>query len=109
MFHLFFLFFFCTIYVFHQGGERAASVAVSACLALLVRLEREGSTYVSVATTCVHNDTADVVSTGGRGDGGGGGILPEVKLYYLANACLYGSSVLAEKGSDKNFDWLLIR
>lgn len=86
-------------------------MAVSACLASLVRLEREGSTYVSGATSCLHNDTSDGVGIGRRGGsgGGGGGITPEVKLYYLANACLYGSSALSEKGSDENFDWLLSR
>lgn len=86
-------------------------MAVSACLALLVRLEREGSTYVSGANSGLHNDTLGGVGMGrrGGGGGGGGGIAPEVKLYYLANACLYGSSALSERGSDNNFDWLLNR
>ncbi|CAM9763642.1 unnamed protein product [Hapterophycus canaliculatus] len=77
-----------------QGGERAASTAVSACLSFLVRLEREKSAYVC-----------------GGGDGGGGNrsVSPEVKLYHLANACLYGASVLSGLGADENFDRLLTR
>ncbi|CAB1100251.1 unnamed protein product [Ectocarpus sp. CCAP 1310/34] len=79
-----------------QGGGKAASMAVSACLSLLVELEREESTYV----------------WGGGGGGGGGGTgcnPPEVKLYHLANACLYGASVLSGLGAVQNFDWLFSR
>ncbi|CAM9551716.1 unnamed protein product [Ectocarpus sp. 12 AP-2014] len=75
-----------------QGGEKAASTAVSACLSLLVQLEREKSAYV----------------WGGSG-GGTGCVSPEVKLYHLANACLYGASVLSGLGAVQNFDWLFSR
>ncbi|CAN0525396.1 unnamed protein product, partial [Ectocarpus sp. 12 AP-2014] len=76
-----------------QGGEKAASTAVSACLSLLVQLEREESAYV----------------WGGGGGGGTGCVSPEVKLYHLANACLYGASVLSGLGAVQNFDWLFSR
>ncbi|CAM9864397.1 unnamed protein product [Scytosiphon promiscuus] len=75
-----------------QGGEKAASTAVSACLSYLVRLEREGSAYVC-----------------GVDGGGGRHVSPEVKLYHLANACLYGASVLSAPGADEDFDWLCTR
>ncbi|CAN0223408.1 unnamed protein product [Ectocarpus sp. 12 AP-2014] len=77
-----------------QGGEKAASTAVSACLSLLVQLEREESAYVW---------------GGGGGGGGTGCVSPEVKLYHLANACLYGASVLSGLGAVRNFDWLFSR
>lgn len=69
---------------------------MSACLSLLVQLEREESAYVW---------------GGGGGDGGGGTgcVSPEVKLYHLANACLYGASVLSGLGAVQNFDWLFSR
>ncbi|CAM9227647.1 unnamed protein product, partial [Ectocarpus sp. 13 AM-2016] len=73
-----------------QGGEKAASTAVSASLSLLVQLEREESAYV-------------------WGDGGTGCVSPEVKLYHLANACLYGASVLSGLGAVQDFDWLFSR
>lgn len=78
-----------------KGGEKAASTAVSACLSQLVRLEREKSAYVLVG--------------GGGGCGENRSVSPEVKLYHLANACLYGASVLSELGADQNFEWLLSR
>lgn len=34
---------------------------------------------------------------------------PEVKLYHLANACLYGAAVLSDETTGKHFDWLLSR
>ncbi|CBN79269.1 Protein of unknown function [Ectocarpus siliculosus] len=76
-----------------QGGEKAASTAVSACLSLLVQLEREESAYV----------------WSGGGGGGTGCVSPEVKLYHLANACLYGASVLSGLGVVQHFDWLFSR
>ncbi|CAN0134606.1 unnamed protein product [Ectocarpus sp. 4 AP-2014] len=79
-----------------QGGEKAASTAVSACLSLLVQLEREESAYVRG-------------DGGGDGGGGTGCVSPEVKLYHLANACLYGASVLSGLGAVQNFDWLFSR
>ncbi|CAM9604885.1 unnamed protein product, partial [Ectocarpus sp. 12 AP-2014] len=45
---------------------------------------------------------------GGSG-GGTGCVSPEVKLYHLANACLYGASVLSGLGAVQNFDWLFSR
>ncbi|CAM9473740.1 unnamed protein product, partial [Choristocarpus tenellus] len=70
----------------HPGGEQAASLVVSSCLATLIRLEREGSTYVSPSN-----------------------LSPAVKLYHVANVCLYGAGVLAEEGAARDFDWLLSR
>lgn len=82
-------------FYFPKGGEKAASSAVSACLSVLVRLERERSAYTS--------------GGGGGGCGGSRCVSPEVKLYHLANACLYGASVLSEVGAYQNFDWLFSR
>ncbi|CAN0031660.1 unnamed protein product, partial [Ectocarpus fasciculatus] len=80
------------------GGGKAAATAVSACLSLLVQLEREESAYVWGG------------GGGGRGGRGGTGcVSPEVKLYHLANACLYGASVLSGLGAVQNFDWLFGR
>lgn len=109
-----------------QGGERAASTAVSACLTLLVRLEEEGSSYVVDNSPCLPHAARSIggsastapnnrsgSSTSGVdsrvGQGGSWCVSPEVKLYHLANACLYGATVLSEKGADKNFEWLLRR
>lgn len=91
-------------FFFVKGGERAASAAVSACLSVLTQLEQEGSAYVAAATAA---------GEGGRDAGPGSSspcVSPEVKLYHLANACLYGAAVLS--GSDDaegDFDWLLSR
>lgn len=69
---------------------------MSACLSILSQLEREGSSYVTVSgfgATC-HEAVA-----------------PEVKLYHLMNACMYGASVFSGEDdlAEGNFDWLLGR
>lgn len=69
---------------------------MSACLSILSELEREGSSYVAVGDfdTTWHEAVA-----------------PEVKLYHLMNACMYGASVFSggDDLAEGNFDWLLGR
>lgn len=85
---------------------------MSACLSSLVRLEQENSAYVCAGETGtgIGTSTGSTVC-GGRGGGGSqsGCVSPEVKLYHLANACLYGASVLSGVGAEEKFDWLFSR
>lgn len=94
-----------------QGGEKAASAAVSACLSSLVRLEQENSAYVCAGGSSSGTGSAGSTECGGRGGGDSQSrcVAPEVKLYHLANACLYGASVLSGDGAEENFDWLFSR
>lgn len=89
----------CNSFHLLQGGERAASTAVSACLSILSELEREGSSYVAVGDFCATRQ------------GSHEAVAPEVKLYHLMNACMYGASVFSggDDLAEENFDWLLGR
>lgn len=109
---------FICLRAFAQGGERAASTAVSACLSVLVRLEQECSAYVVANPACLPwvalNGVASADGCGGWGgdgctEGPYPGVSPEVKFYHLANACMYGAAVLSATGAEKDFDWLLSR
>lgn len=127
------LFLFFSHYIFFrcfQGGESAAIAAVSACLSVLVVLERERSTYViATPSSTAYSPPSTgqpglsdslpsaVAECGGarpathRGHRGrsSGFLSPEVKLYYLANACMYGAAVLSGATAETNFGWLLTR
>lgn len=97
----------------HQGGERAAAAAVSACLEILVRLEKEGSAFVmpSPAPGLVGGSSPQDVD-GVCSDGvvvGSAWLSPELKFYHLANACMYGITVVSTATAERHFDWLLTR
>lgn len=83
---------------------------MSACLFSLVRLEQEESAYVCAGGTGTDTGTGSTASSGrSGGDPRSRCVSPEVKLYHLANACLYGASVLSGVGAEEKFDWLFSR